>query len=316
MPQEGAPLCVEISLKSPENDSTIIVENWSMSLDTSKIDPSARATAVVYPKMGVILKSLLCVSRLLPACGLSRQLYDDWHICYRIMTGPLDKSSLGPDPESVEIGHCGSQCGRLSLSVDYRKTIDTFQRLEEGNEESVTFLHEELDGGQATRHLPGRPIPFANQGLYNDEEIESIQVQHFSQVMKYEKQTSLAPSLTPSLTPQVSGSPLNETSSIQVRKTSPALRDEFIHLNVTVKPAFASECSPNNNIGQFFEECRNPPSLDMFRSSNIVDINTALVRLQKMFTVQRTYSTYAVRHTVRTYIYTVRPHLSVHIRSG
>ena len=26
----------------------------------------------------------------------------------------------------------------------------------------------------------------------------------------------------------------------------------------------------------------------MFRSSNIVDINTALVRLQKMFTVQRT----------------------------
>ena len=49
------------------------------------------------------------------------------HAC-RIMTGPLDKSSLGPDPESVEIGHCGSQCGRLSLSVDYRKTIDTFQR--------------------------------------------------------------------------------------------------------------------------------------------------------------------------------------------
>ena len=43
------------------------------------------------------------------------------------------------------------------------------------------------------------------------------------------------------------------------------------------KPIFAPEPPASDDLSQFFEECRNPPNLDMFSSGNVMDINAALV---------------------------------------
>ena len=43
------------------------------------------------------------------------------------------------------------------------------------------------------------------------------------------------------------------------------------------KPIFAPEPPASDDLSQFFEECRNPPSLDMFSSGNVMDVNAALV---------------------------------------
>ena len=43
------------------------------------------------------------------------------------------------------------------------------------------------------------------------------------------------------------------------------------------KPIFAPEPPASDDLSQFFEECRNPPNLDMFSSGNVMDVSAALV---------------------------------------
>lgn len=89
------PLCVEISLQTVEGDR-MILEVWSLSIQIDQCDPTLRATYAIYNRMGILLKSLISVTRVTPAYKLSRrQSADSYHIYYRIYSGQPQEHNLG-----------------------------------------------------------------------------------------------------------------------------------------------------------------------------------------------------------------------------
>lgn len=96
----GEPLCVEISLRTVDGDC-MVLETWSVGLETpqeplpASVMP-ARLTYTVYNRMGILLKSLVSVTRVTPAYKLSRsQASDSYTICYRIYVGQPVLTTLG-----------------------------------------------------------------------------------------------------------------------------------------------------------------------------------------------------------------------------
>ena len=65
----AAPICIEISLKTTEGD-LLVMENWVLSKEDRNSDPNIRPNTL-YNQMGLLLKSILCVSRVLPAYKFS-----------------------------------------------------------------------------------------------------------------------------------------------------------------------------------------------------------------------------------------------------
>lgn len=89
------PLCIEISLKTVDNE-LMVLEAWSLGILPEQSDPTMRVTYTIYNRMGILLKSLLSVSRITPAYKLSRrQGPDSFIICYRIYMGEPQLHSLG-----------------------------------------------------------------------------------------------------------------------------------------------------------------------------------------------------------------------------
>ena len=115
----GHPLCIEISLKTSEGDS-MVLENWVLTWRDSS-DPNIRLNNTVYNHMGLLLKSLLCVTRSTPAYRLSRrQGPETFVICYRVYAGDSATSQLGDGYQTSGVGQVVTNVGTLQLRVDYR----------------------------------------------------------------------------------------------------------------------------------------------------------------------------------------------------
>ncbi len=115
----GQCVCVEISLKTAEGE-TMILETWWLTM-VDAADPNARISYTVYNRMGVLLKSLFCVSRATPAYRLSRkQGPETFVVCYRIYLGEPHTDHLGSGYETTKVGCVPSPVGTITLSVAYR----------------------------------------------------------------------------------------------------------------------------------------------------------------------------------------------------
>ena len=74
----------------------MILEVWSLNLDTEICDPIIKPTYNIYNRMGLLLKSLISVTRVTPAYKLSRrQTADSYSIYYRIYVGDPQIHNLG-----------------------------------------------------------------------------------------------------------------------------------------------------------------------------------------------------------------------------
>ncbi|XP_015123875.1 autophagy-related protein 13 homolog [Diachasma alloeum] len=114
------PLCIEISLRTVEGD-TMVLETWSLGVLPEQSDPTIRVTYTVYNRMGILLKSLVSVSRVTPAYKLSRrQGPDSYVICYRIYMGEPQLHTLGDNYKHVRVGQLCTPVGTIHLSVSYR----------------------------------------------------------------------------------------------------------------------------------------------------------------------------------------------------
>ncbi|ELU07579.1 hypothetical protein CAPTEDRAFT_175434 [Capitella teleta] len=114
----GQNICIEISLHTVEGES-MILETWWMTL-TDTIDPSARVSYTVYNRMGTLLKSLICATRVVPAYRLSRkQGSETFVVCYRIYTGE-PQFHLGVGHQKTRVGSVPTPTGTIVLSVAYR----------------------------------------------------------------------------------------------------------------------------------------------------------------------------------------------------
>ncbi|XP_055689589.1 autophagy-related protein 13 homolog [Lutzomyia longipalpis] len=114
------PLCVEISLKTVEDDS-MVLEVWYLGLATDRCDPTQRASYTVYNRMAILLKSLISITRQTPAYKLSRrQSTDSYQILYRVYVGDPDTHSLGDGHKQLRVGQLCTTVGMLSMEVAYR----------------------------------------------------------------------------------------------------------------------------------------------------------------------------------------------------
>ncbi|XP_060647219.1 autophagy-related protein 13 homolog [Drosophila nasuta] len=133
------PLCIEISLKTSEGDQ-MILEVWSLDLlplDNNKAGGTEdtgnkgenenqvlKASHAIYNRMGIMLKSLISLTRTTPAYKLSRrQCPDSYGIFYRIYVDRPQVHTLGEGHKHVKIGQLNTIVGSLIMSVAYRTKL-------------------------------------------------------------------------------------------------------------------------------------------------------------------------------------------------
>eukprot|EP00088_Acartia_fossae_P070172 TRINITY_DN9327_c0_g1_i9.p1 TRINITY_DN9327_c0_g1~~TRINITY_DN9327_c0_g1_i9.p1 ORF type:complete len:560 (-),score=93.02 TRINITY_DN9327_c0_g1_i9:582-2261(-) len=123
LPSPGKPLVVEISLKTAEGDS-MVLEWWRLAVVAGG-DPQVKITHSVYNRMGILLKSLITVTRVTPAYRLSRsQGQDNYVICYRIFLGdPPDPPDLGEGALTARVGQVTTPVSTIVCCVDYRTSM-------------------------------------------------------------------------------------------------------------------------------------------------------------------------------------------------
>lgn len=90
------PLCVEISLKTEEGYD-MLLEVWALSIIPELNSPAIRASHAVYSSFGILLKSIISVSRATPAYKLARrQKTESYKVAHTISAGvPADLNKLG-----------------------------------------------------------------------------------------------------------------------------------------------------------------------------------------------------------------------------
>ncbi|KAL0280151.1 UNVERIFIED_CONTAM: hypothetical protein PYX00_001530 [Menopon gallinae] len=147
-----SPLCVEISLRTVEGD-TMMLETWSLGVLPEHSDPSVRVTYTVYNRMGILLKSLVSVTRITPAYKLSRrQSPDSYVMCYRIYMGEPQLHSLGEGYKQVRVGQLCTPIGTIHITVSYRTKM-TFSPQSTGRDNSIMLKSDHFRPDFSPKHF-------------------------------------------------------------------------------------------------------------------------------------------------------------------
>ncbi|KAI5632703.1 autophagy-related protein 13 domain-containing protein [Phthorimaea operculella] len=113
-------LHVEISVQTEDGDE-MVLELWTLELDETQFDTSLKAMNTVYFRMGILLKSLITVTRITPAYHLSRkQRTESFTIFYRVYNGEPKTKALGENVKKTQAGLLKTPLGGLCYSVAYR----------------------------------------------------------------------------------------------------------------------------------------------------------------------------------------------------
>lgn len=116
---DGEKVCFEISVKTSGGEETVL-ETWYLEA-TDHCDLTSRISCSVYARMGVLLRSLLIVTRAIPAYWVSReQAQDRYVMCYRIYLGTPLLTGLGEQFVRRTVGLVPSPVGTIALHAAYR----------------------------------------------------------------------------------------------------------------------------------------------------------------------------------------------------
>ncbi|XP_018049910.1 PREDICTED: autophagy-related protein 13 homolog isoform X3 [Atta colombica] len=286
----AVPLCIEISLKTVEGDK-MVLETWSLSVLPEQSDPAVRVTYTVYNRMGILLKSLLSVSRVTPAYKLSRrQGPDSYTMCYRIYMGEPQLHNLGDNYKHVRVGQLCTPVGTIHLSVSYRTKM-TISPTHKGRD-SIMLKSDHFHSDLSPRHARYQQSEETSKSLsdtikvgafvinkpviVNEEDLVIPDVP-FSSLLT-PKQTSpppislVEPSTKTTMAALTTDSNngnnerLNNDNTISKsqngsRRSSCSMtsaNDDFI-----MKTPFAVT-NTNSDVGAFYRECQSAPQLQAF----------------------------------------------------
>ncbi|BET00404.1 Autophagy-related protein 13 [Nesidiocoris tenuis] len=267
------PLCVEIFLKTAEGD-TMVLENWAVGVKPEMVDPSVRVTYTVYNRMGILLKSLVSVTRVTPAYKLSRrQGPDSYVICYKIYVGEPQLTNLGEGYNSMKVGQLSTPVGTIYLSVAYRTKMTISPQ--PSNDSSIMVKSDHFRPESSPKH--GRP-----NSVDSDPLSETIKSGAFAESLKkprlppdfdpladipFSSLLSLgkppkkaSPSVTDTLVPDDTPTQ-DDSDNGNVTPKCPSLSDDFIM--VDLKTPFAGS-NANTDLGLFYRECQSAPQLEAF----------------------------------------------------
>lgn len=119
----NSPFCIEISLKTPENQ-TMILETWCILFNDQLCDNTQKICFNVYKKMSLVLRSLLCMTRSMPTYQLSRrQSPDTYVLLYRMYCGEPIVHNLGEKYATAKAGTIATPIGSILLNVAYRTRL-------------------------------------------------------------------------------------------------------------------------------------------------------------------------------------------------
>ncbi|XP_043278348.1 autophagy-related protein 13 homolog isoform X2 [Venturia canescens] len=284
----SVPLCIEISLRTVEGDS-MVLETWSLGVLPEQSDPSIRVTYTVYNRMGILLKSLLSISRVTPAYKLSRrQGPDSYHLCYRIYMGEPQLHTLGDNYKHVRVGQLCTPVGTIHLSVSYRTKMTISPT--HASRDSIMLKSDHFHSDLSPRHARYQQseenskslsdtiklgaFVVNKQVIVNEEDLPIPDVP-FSSLLT-PRQTSPPPSsiveptsTNPAATTTTGESnfdrPENATPKCNSRSGSrrsscsvTSANDDFI-----MKTPFAGT-NTNGDLGAFYRECQSAPQLQAF----------------------------------------------------
>jgi autophagy-related protein 13 len=108
LPAPGQPVCVEILMDTAEGDS-LVLEVWSIELDHSRRDVSVSVAHVLYPRLSLMLRSLVVLSRTTPAYRLSRSQEDSLKFTFRLYASSPDLNTEG------NTHHCSIQARQENI---------------------------------------------------------------------------------------------------------------------------------------------------------------------------------------------------------
>jgi hypothetical protein len=119
----GSPFCIEISLRTPENQ-TMILETWCILFNDQLADYSQKINYNVYKKMSSVLRSLMCITRSTPTYQLSRrQNADTYVLLYRMYCGEPIVHYLGENYATAKVGTVSTPIGSLIVNLAYRTRL-------------------------------------------------------------------------------------------------------------------------------------------------------------------------------------------------
>lgn len=146
------PLCVEISLRTVEGDQ-MVLESWCLGVSPEQYEYSCPFTQSVYDRMGILLKSLVSVTRITPAYKLSRrQGPDSYIILYRIYMGEPLLHVLGDGYKVVRVGQLCTPIGMLHLTVSYRTKM-TISPTTNGRDNSIMLKSDHFNTNLSPRYM-------------------------------------------------------------------------------------------------------------------------------------------------------------------
>lgn len=119
----NSPFCIEISLRTPENQ-TMILETWCILFNDQLVDPTQKVCYAVYKKMSLVLRSLMCNTRCTPTYQLSRrQSSDTYVLLYRMYSGEPIVHHLGENYATAKVGTVGTPIGSIIVNLAYRTRL-------------------------------------------------------------------------------------------------------------------------------------------------------------------------------------------------
>ncbi|XP_022083734.1 autophagy-related protein 13-like [Acanthaster planci] len=158
LPRVGSPLNVEVSLETNEGDR-MVLECWSLVVNET-VDPNAKIHYAVYNRLGLLLKSLICISRITPAYRIARhQLGADYRVMSRMYYGEMKLSFLGENFHSLNVGSVATPIGSVFLSVAYRTKLTlSVHQLQRSSISPVT-VRDDYYGSSSPKHRsPGTTL--------------------------------------------------------------------------------------------------------------------------------------------------------------
>ncbi|XP_072946296.1 autophagy-related protein 13 homolog [Epargyreus clarus] len=128
-------LHVEISVQTEDGDE-MVLELWTLELDETQFDTSLKAMNTVYFRMGILLKSLITITRITPAYHLSRkQRTESFTIFYRVYNGEPKSKALGESVKKITAGLLKTPLGGLCFTVSYRTNFSISPNKSEKNKQ-------------------------------------------------------------------------------------------------------------------------------------------------------------------------------------
>ena len=128
------PICLDIVLKTSEGSYTVL-ETWQVASKPVGKDDQVKNHITIYNRLGVLLKSVIAMSRVLPSYQLARKQDSDFTLFFKVHSEvyPLQHYELN---NAMPIGSVATPIGEVSIKALYRSKV----WLNDGSMHSLNYV--------------------------------------------------------------------------------------------------------------------------------------------------------------------------------